>query len=229
MTAVIQYDTRDPTPYENLRRENVDYCRSRGYRYLLMIREHPVSPPWWDKLAAVATVLEEEKHDVVLFLDTDVAVMDRSLDLGEFLPAGKVFAAGAVESGDFNAGVFAVRGDDSGREFMQSWMSHYNPSAWSTDTGMWTCLGEWAGPDFEQYSLNKQMKESHGQVMHAYGPDVILHCDHFRTQDEYCVEDIQKFVDAMSVAKIVHFCGGYRGLAELRHDCRTQRIVLCRK
>lgn len=226
MTALVQYDTRDPAPHAEMRAENRQYCESRGYGYAMLIREQQTAPPWWDKLAAVATVLEEEQHDVVLFLDTDAVVMDRSLDLTTFIPDGKVFAAGAIENGDMNAGVFAVRGDDDGRRFIDEWMSHYDKSKWRAESDGWKPVGEWAGESFEQHALNTRMDRD---LIHAYGPEVILHCDHFKTQEGYCLRDIQDFVYGMSVSKIVHFCGGYCNLSEIRHDARTKRIILCRQ
>lgn len=230
--AIVQYDTREACKDGELVKENTQFCEASGYDHLFILGSLEELPPYWGKVLAVREVARSGRYDYVLFLDTDAVVMDHSLRVESLFEDDSCFVAGGPDG--VNAGVYAIKCDDDGLAILEDWASRYKPSEWSfhpqekTAKHQWkTTAGVWAGPGYEQHSLNEFVIPNHRSKVRNVGPDVFLHCDSIRTsQSAFNCFDFQVFVSAMRTAKIVHFCCNFGVLSCLRHKARAGEVVL---
>jgi hypothetical protein len=85
------------------------YAAQYGHSFTAYRYERPQRPPSWQKLLAISAQLENS--DEVLWLDTDVVIVDGTVDIFNDIPAGKrqAMVRHATTEGDVpNAGVWYV-------------------------------------------------------------------------------------------------------------------------
>jgi hypothetical protein len=85
------------------------YASRHGHSFVAYEYGNPQRPPSWQKLLAVASELEES--DEVLWLDTDVVIVDGTADIFRGIPAGsrQAMVRHTTNEGDVpNAGVWYV-------------------------------------------------------------------------------------------------------------------------
>ena len=120
---------------------------------------HPnTRPVYWENVFAVDDVMKSHPRcDVVAFIDSD-AVLTRD-DANVFVARmgdkdflGSNDPAGLLDRKPFNAGVWAVRNNESGRQIMHEWKESYRPERWESTEAGWECKEQckWAGPSYEQ-------------------------------------------------------------------------------
>lgn len=233
-TVVVQFDTREEEVHCELANQNREYAAQAGYAYEFIKGDIREINPFWGKVKACLKVAESGQYDRMLFLDSDAAVMDFGFRVEPTL-SGQVLFAGSG-TGGFNAGIFAMNLGDEGTAFLREWMGHYKQDAWWTNGKEWKTTGKWAGPDYEQGSLNMFVTPNYGSRTLDVGWKTFLHCDHHRTllRDDpheggaknLGLKELQLFARAMAGAKVVHFCGRYKFLIPFRWSAFEGRLVL---
>jgi hypothetical protein len=165
--AVVCYDDRNTKNIIKLKDINEKYCKAMGYDFLFFT-EYPEDdkyPPYWIKVKIVKDILMSDKYDYVMWIDSDACFCDHKFEIPWLFYDSKTSFVMSSEDGlfpcDFNAGVWFVKNDDIGKEFMEEWIDGYNEKMWwKTDKG-WGCRGNWAGIYYEQgygSSIMKQKK-----------------------------------------------------------------------
>ncbi len=159
--AVVSYDNRENSDISKLRDINANYCKKRGYDFYFFNSRNPHDdqyPPYWLKVKLVYDVLLTQKYDIVMWIDSDACVHNHDICVE------KIFAlhpnACFVASPDpqfylskFNAGVWIVKNNDKGKEFLETWLAKYDRSKWKKQGDVWNCKScAWAGMDYEQGS-----------------------------------------------------------------------------
>jgi len=176
---------------------NENYCAKHGYRFL-RVHGYEKYPPWWRKVFILRDLFREGvSEDYVMWLDSDAAFTG-----GTDLPVSKLFAinprafffVGKDPTGTLrsmitdlgNAGVFAVRNDERGRSFVETWARLYDPKRWcppgadcpvwsrNMDKRKWRTDGPWAGTTYEQGAMNELMKMA-GEGVAVYPEHVLSH------------------------------------------------------
>lgn len=123
-------------------------------------------PPYWRKVHAVRECLSRKECDSCLYLDTDAVLNTKKWkeygqDEMESLLGGKDFSFSPDWARDrFNAGVFAVRNTEKGRQIMKEWGEREPTDAWEKRVKKWSCTSPstgaqciWAGDEYEQGSF----------------------------------------------------------------------------
>lgn len=183
----MYYDTNEG--YEELARTiNEDYCKEHGYTFVVRTSGYDDIPPWWRKVFLLRDLMDDYPQvDYYMWMDSDAAFVKQ-----RYIPIGTLFDErdGILHigkdpvpehSGVYNAGVFAIKNNSLGREFVKDWVSRYDSSTWcrSADSGCdltlvlgeWKTSGGWAGPTFEQGVMNA-LAASEKYSPHVVGYDL---------------------------------------------------------
>lgn len=141
--------------------ENCRYYRF-GSDYARAPAAQSRRPPYWDKVRAVADVMDHSQCKYTMWLDTDATLattptrvlhsLDEQLADRDMLISGDNQAAGW--SSAFCAGVFAVKNSPSGHYLVNQWNDGWDEvrDRWKVDAdGRWDCENcTWAGFQYEQ-------------------------------------------------------------------------------
>jgi len=197
--AVVCYDNRlNNSRIERLKQRNAQYCANHGYDFLFFSTHAQDNhmPPYWLKVQIVKEVLETNKYDYVMWIDSDACFWDANIAIERIFKvfglAYHFFVAGPDILDSFNAGVWIVKNCVTAKEFMIDWIQCYKPEKWIRLKEKWKCLGLWAGKYFEQGAgkqllktdkykygllwlngvLNCQIANVNTFVCHFYGPSM---------------------------------------------------------
>lgn len=161
---LVQYDSRgrDIPELAPLFRINQGYCERHGYTYTFYPTSHDRDyPPYWVKVKAVMSALEEGAA-YVAWVDSDAVVHDLERTIESFFAKAKgkdviITPDPPVYGSPFCAGNFLVRNTSASRAIMKKWWEAYDSGAWARDpnSGEWECVYQsprcdWAGPQYEQ-------------------------------------------------------------------------------
>ena len=170
--ALVQYDNRPiPDHYKKLIEVNKEYCQKYGYEHIL--KTDPIDlPPWWIKVQICRDLLNSDKYNGVMWLDTDVGIFDCSRSLDEFTKDPKMHFFISKdpfpeEMSIINAGSWIVKNTPLGKEIMNEWFKTYDKTKWIRgdepnpplpnklviDPKLSFFDKAWAGINFEQGSL----------------------------------------------------------------------------
>tara|TARA_Y100000389_G_scaffold153040_1_gene153173 strand:- start:15476 stop:20974 length:5499 start_codon:yes stop_codon:yes gene_type:complete len=137
---ILQYDNRDLNDdYKSLSKINSEYCKKHNYEYIFMNEEFDL-PPWWIKVFIVNKYLQTNKYKGVLWLDTDACIFDDKIKLDNYdiFSKEKSFFMSGDRKGwgtsIFNAGVFFVLNNETGKNIIKDWMSSYDKNVWYKDS-----------------------------------------------------------------------------------------------
>jgi hypothetical protein len=142
----------------------IDNVGSRAYDDL---------PPWWAKVSAVRDAMRDESCEYVMWLDTDATTEWKwsHAEIAKAVVKEKTIGIARDPKAfgeDINAGVFVVRNNDSGQQFMDKWRQQFQSECWEktpardgNGTSPWNvnskntnCDTSWAGRSYEQGTLN---------------------------------------------------------------------------
>ena len=170
---------------ERLMDRNKNMCaRDGSCTYLRDPVDSTTVPSYWRKVHAVQKCLERNECGACLYVDTD-AVVNRRLwkphgasidDLLESKDFGMTCDWGRDR---FNAGVFAVRNNDTGRAIVDAWSKSRPASGtWTRDAaGKWSCTDPrtgracpFAGEHYEQGAFTKHVMPVFGDRVHEASP-----------------------------------------------------------
>lgn len=157
--ALVCYDNRLENPrIEKLKKRNQSYCIAHNYEFLFFAKHNgdDYLPPYWLKVKIVKEVLESNKYDLVMWIDSDACFNDFSVSLDNLFQVFGLerhfFICGPDKClASFNAGVWIVKNKPEAKQFMSEWLAQFPPHRWSRKkNGRWKCPGIWAGSDYEQ-------------------------------------------------------------------------------
>lgn len=193
--AIVQYDDRPLSERDQANIEkNKKYSQQQGYEHIFLQDGHKDLPAYWRKVKSAREALFSEKYKGVLWLDTDAYVYNKDIKLDSVVEDGKdMYISTDISPGNkFNAGVWLVMNTDTGKKIMDTWLSKYNPAAWSKqEDGKWTTEGRWSGKEYEQGSFAEEIlpqftaniKEVPKEYFNSLdeGPDVFIVHQYFGT------------------------------------------------
>ena len=160
--CVLQFDNRKKIPY-NLRRlmkRNREHCKKYNINYIFVNDQNDMSP-YWKKVDLVKKLLDEDKFDYILWLDSDALINTRynvfKLILKEIKDKYMLISEDMVPwHAKFNAGVWCVKNSDLSKKMFKEWMSHYKKEKWVKTKEGWKCIKykcKWSGVNYEQGSF----------------------------------------------------------------------------
>lgn len=190
--AFLTFENRTEE-YINLHNKNMElYCKKYGYDYIYIAKNTTGISPYWYKVFLVKDLLEKD-YDYVFWLDSDTAIMNFNIDLGDDIldkyDSDIFVGSDNIKYDVVNAGLFIVRNSKIGREFIDDWIGAYKPYC---EKGNGSLRGRWAMSCYEQGHLNKLIYEKYSKytsfldktlfqnnndcfedvfVMHYYGGD----------------------------------------------------------
>jgi len=133
--VLVQYDDRPiPDHYKKLIEVNKEYCKKYNYEHIL--RTDPIDlAPWWVKVQICKELLNSNKYNGVMWLDTDVGIFDCSRSLDEFTKDPKIHFFISKdpfpdEMSIINAGAWMVKNTPLGNEIMNEWFKLYDKTKW---------------------------------------------------------------------------------------------------
>jgi len=153
MHILVQYDDRPVDEFKPLLKNNENYCKSQNIQYLFLTKGYEHLPPWWRKVAIVKELLAF--YESVLWVDSDATIVGHEHFATLFKDGHFVFSPNPpmvdhleMFSAPMCAGVWGVKNTPEGHSIMHSWMSAYNPNAWTKNP--WATTGAYAGENYEQ-------------------------------------------------------------------------------
>jgi hypothetical protein len=199
--AFLTYEDRNED-YITMHNSNMKlYCDKWGYEYIHISENNDKISPYWYKIFLVKKLLEKD-YDYVFWLDSDSAIMNFNIDLGEDIlnnyDSDIFVGSDNIKYDIVNAGLFIIRNSEIGKEFIDDWVKEYKPYCEKGNGGL---RGRWAMSCYEQGHLNKLIYEKYSKytsfldrsifqnnnschedvfVMHHYGGDKKKRADCFR-------------------------------------------------
>ena len=175
MYLVLQYDNRPlGDVLKTLINYNIAYCNKHNYKHMFVNIDFGL-PPYWVKAFFIHTLLNTNKYEGILWLDTDACIHDTNIKLESMIVNDKSFYLSPdniiwEHYSPFNAGVFFVLNNAMGKEIMSKWISCYNPNLWVKDNqNIWTTtVGHWGGEAYEQGSFTSHVLPIYSNHIHRF-------------------------------------------------------------
>jgi hypothetical protein len=154
---------------------NKKYCEKYGYDYVYI--DHPIDylPPYWLRVDDLHNYLNDNKYDLVVYLDLDAIFYDFSVSIEQLLsyidPTNKydIFIGKDLNVTIVNSGVFMFRNTEVGKQIASEWLDMClntkkelvdRCATWIYDNNKWSCPGcKWAGKNYEQGALEDLWKK----------------------------------------------------------------------
>jgi len=201
--CVCCYDDRVKTNLSiaRLKKYNSEYCKIRDYDFVFL-EQHILSdkyPPYWLKVKIVQELVESNQYDYVMWIDSDVAIYDRSICIEQLFEINpKVILIKSTDndkwSSTFNAGVWIIKNCDQSKELLRDWMNLFPSDKWVSKIDRnkrnWFVVGpyKWADESFEQGSGANLFRSEkyqntiltlHWKILQAYKADKSTFTLHF--------------------------------------------------
>lgn len=199
--AFLTYEDRNEE-YIKMHNSNVKlYCDKWGYEYIHVSQNKKNISPYWYKIFLIKDLLEKD-YDYVFWLDSDTAIMNFNVDLGDDIlnnyDSDIFVGSDNIKYDIVNAGLFIIRNSEIGKEFINDWIAEYKQYC---EKGNGELRGRWAMSCYEQGHLNKLIYEKYSKytsfldrsifqnnnncfedvfVMHHYGGDKIKRAKCFK-------------------------------------------------
>ena len=180
--AVITTENRT-APYITAHDTNVkNYCLQHGYDYI-RLQDCNVNM-YWCKIQNIAEYMAN--YDLIMWLDSDTYITDTSVTIESVVktdPTKTVYIAQEVHGitnkniKTLNAGMFIIRCNTKGQEFIQTCMSIYHSQIADCVTPELQLKGAWSGPCYEQGVMNRLLHSSHSQYL-CKVPSYVFHSKH---------------------------------------------------
>ena len=159
--ALLQVEDRVDQYLELCILRNKLYCSKHNIDHIVLRQGLKDYPPYWWKVVYLYEIMLTNKHDIVVWMDSDAFVYNDRVDVRGFFTQTEdttmlICPDPPNWKSEFMAAVFAIKNNAKGREIVEKWLSYYNPSKWiKNNSGKWQCKGSWAGVDYEQGSFTK--------------------------------------------------------------------------
>lgn len=199
--AFLTYEDRNEE-YIKIHNSNMKlYCEKWNYEYIFISKNEKNMSPYWYKIFLVKQLMEKD-YDYVFWLDSDTAIMNFNIDLGEDIlkkyDSDIYVGSDNIKYDVVNAGLFIIKNSEIGKQFIEDWMEEYKPYC---EKGNGSLRGKWAMSCYEQGHLNKLIYEKYSKytsfldrsvfqnngscfedvfVMHYYGGDKIKRAECFK-------------------------------------------------
>jgi hypothetical protein len=166
--AITTLETRK-LDYLELHNLNLDnYCKRHNYTYLFKdIYNNDLNLPiYWKKIQLVLELLNSDKYDYVMWMDSDTIICDNDIKLEYILNKNdkSIFIGKnliTTLSKDYNAGVFIIKNDTIGKKFLNDCIDIYLSRYECLDKGIYRLIGDWAGRCYEQGIMNELLKSKY--------------------------------------------------------------------
>jgi hypothetical protein len=134
--VVLMAHTPDVDCYGNLSAQiNSLYCERHGYRLKVVVGDPLDRAHWvtWDKVKHIRNTLEDPSVECVFWIDSDAIFNVQRMELGEFAIKGAdiCICADVPWRLGVNTGTMLVRNTQWSRDFLDSWWSRANSSAFA--------------------------------------------------------------------------------------------------
>jgi predicted nucleic acid-binding Zn ribbon protein len=172
--AMLQMEDRDDAYFNWCMNINKAYCKEHDIDYIFLKNGPDDQPAYWSKVSVVLDIMNQGKHDIVVWQDSDSFVLKTKVDVREFFSSSSthsmVIAGDPIgwSSPNFMAAVYMVKNNSIGREIFTKWMEYYDPKKWKKlPNGKWKYIGKgpWAGVDYEQGSFAKYILPRYKQYI----------------------------------------------------------------
>nr|QBK91384.1 MAG: galactosyl transferase GMA12/MNN10 family protein [Pithovirus LCPAC302] len=167
---MVSGDNRESDDIALLKQINQEYCNRNGYDFKFydqsnMSRGMDQYCPYWRKVKYVHDFMCNNKlYEYLMWIDSDACFHDHDFRIENFFSAKDIIFVMSRDNskytGEFNAGVWAIKNNKKGRRFIKKWLSLYNPNKWYkrrkfNDQLEWVCKDFifpciWAGKYYEQ-------------------------------------------------------------------------------
>lgn len=150
-----------------------EYATEHGYEYRFLSSyvgaATPAMPVYWQKLQLVADVMKEP-FDYVMWMDSDTLILRPEVPLEVLVamaPAAAIYIGKDEESDSYCAGVFMLRNDAVGKEFLAACLEVYQGRpACRNNSGALALNGDWGGECYEQGIMNELLKGRYKDELH---------------------------------------------------------------
>ena len=145
--ALLQIEDRHDTVLDSFMDHNKKYCKRHDIHYVRLEKPYgDVLCPYWRKIFVLRDLLDTNRFDSILWMDSDAYVFDTDKDVREFIydyPNKSMIISPDPPFGlwisKFMAGVFLVNNTDMSKKIVSEWCSIYDPTAWAKENGKWVC------------------------------------------------------------------------------------------
>jgi hypothetical protein len=175
--CVVCYDDRKDEKFEIMRTRTQRYCNTLDYDFKYYEKYDANVPPYWIKIKIIYDIMMTNEYDYVMWIDSDacvhnyIAIPDifKLGDENTFIVMAPDLPNSGLGSGrEFNAGVWILKNNDIGKEFIADWLDLFETKLykyWKRNGKKWTCHRYgipclWAGVSYEQGSGVHLMTDS---------------------------------------------------------------------
>lgn len=168
--------------YLELHNVNLEkYCKLHDYTYLFKdIYNNELNLPiYWKKIQLVLELLNSDKYEYVMWMDSDTIICDMDIKLENILSEkDKSIFIGknliTTLSKDYNAGVFIIKNDIIGKRFLNDCIDTYLSRYECLDKGIYRLIGDWAGRCYEQGIMNELIKNKYKNNLYVVEEYLIM-------------------------------------------------------
>lgn len=161
----VTLETRTTLEYIKIHNETfMNYASRYNYTYVFTDKctstIHHVHNPYWCKIYLLYDLIKTKKYDYVFWVDSDTCVYNANFNLELYLNTYNSYSIIASHDDSprtLNAGVFGIKNDDKGIQFLEEWMKYYQSDTFKNKCqkhGSNELNGLWAGICYEQSWLN---------------------------------------------------------------------------
>lgn len=161
--AILQIEDRVDPYFEWCFNLNKAYCLKHNIDHIIIRKGPDDLPPYFWKVSVFLDLMNQGKHDIICWMDSDAFVKDIKRDIRVFFndtSESMVIAPDPPGWGSpFMAAVYMAKNNSIGRQIFTEWIGYYDSTKWTKlEDGKWkhTGNGRWAGTEYEQgsYSIN---------------------------------------------------------------------------
>jgi hypothetical protein len=151
---IITYDNRPELSYIKIHNENLTaYCAKFNIEYRFYDKCEYNN--YWCKMYMLLQELKTNKYDFVVWMDSDTYIFNTSINISDIFNkySSDVFI-GSDNNSDYdltNAGVFAVKNTDDGKQFLADCINSFNSQCKKPNGEL---KGQWAATCYEQGIMN---------------------------------------------------------------------------
>lgn len=142
------------------------YSDYHGYDYRFTSAYKSDSPVYWHKIEWMKEILENERVDYVMWLDSDTLAVDKHVPLTAVIacdPRADVYIGldgdvWHVANPPMNAGIFMVKNSEGGKGFLNACLNKVKSNKDCYSDGKITLNSRWAGDCYEQGVMNRILR-----------------------------------------------------------------------
>lgn len=165
---IFTIETRDLKIVDIHNKNITEYSKKHNYNYIFLnnYKNNLELPVYWWKIQCMLDNLNSGKYDYVLWLDSDAFFVDDKIPLESLIEMspkssiyiGKDFGVILIYEKSYCAGVFLVKNDKIGKEFLSDCINTYINTKFCKVDNKYTLNSAWAGDCYEQGVMNKLLK-----------------------------------------------------------------------